>query len=45
MIHICAITKNHEFVSNLSLEDVHEQYIDWFWVDFFQPNEEEHRII
>ncbi|MFJ8244170.1 magnesium/cobalt transporter CorA [Peribacillus asahii] len=41
MIHICAITKNHEFVSNLSLEDVHEQHIDWYWVDFFQPNEEE----
>lgn len=41
MIKICAITKNNEFLLNQSLEDMHDENIDWFWVDFCQPNKEE----
>ena len=43
MIKICAITKNNELVLNQSLEAMHNSNISWFWVDFFQPNEEEIR--
>lgn len=43
MIKICAITKNNELILNQSLEAMHNSNIAWFWVDFFQPNEEEIR--
>ncbi len=41
MIKICAITKNNELLINQSLEAMQNSSIAWFWVDFFQPNEEE----
>ena len=45
MVKICAITKNNELVLNLSLEEMHDSNISWFWVDFFQPSEEEIRYL
>ena len=41
MIKICAITENNELLVNQSLEAMQNSNISWFWVDFFQPNEEE----
>lgn len=41
MIRIHAITKTKKLVSNLSLEEIQDSTIEWFWVDFYHPNEKE----
>ncbi|MWC31217.1 magnesium/cobalt transporter CorA [Paenibacillus sp. MMS18-CY102] len=43
MLSIMAVTKQHERVQGLSLEDIRLRYeaYEWFWIDFDQPSDEE----
>lgn len=39
MIRTMAVKKNKEMVRNLPLEDLLDEEISWYWVDFSQPDE------
>lgn len=41
MIHILAVTKDGHILNDLNLEQLNEEHILWYWVDFSHPTEEE----
>ncbi|WP_445486523.1 magnesium/cobalt transporter CorA [Niallia sp. 03133] len=41
MINIMAITKEQKILTNISIEQLHKQSYDWYWIDFDQPEEHE----
>lgn len=41
MIRIDGYTKNKEWLTDLAFEDLKSEELDWYWVDFFNPTEEE----
>lgn len=45
MIHTLAITKELKLKKGLSLNQLHGQDIEWFWVDFDSPTEEESQLL
>lgn len=45
MIRTCAIKKNQEVVFDLKLEELNNDNIEWFWVDFSKPTIEEIKLL
>lgn len=45
MLHTMAITKTHELVDNVPLEQLKSKKYDWFWVDFDCPTAEEEGLL
>lgn len=45
MIRTCAINKVDEIFHNLPLEDLRQEEIKWFWVDFYQPDQGEIQLL
>lgn len=45
MIRTCAVNKLDETLYNLPLEDLRQEAIKWFWVDFCQPDPNEIQIL
>ncbi|TCP54665.1 magnesium transporter [Tumebacillus sp. BK434] len=41
MIRIVAVTKQHELLNNLTLQDLHRADLAWYWVDFSTPTQSE----
>lgn len=45
MIHSLAITKDNQLLENLPLEQLTQDHIHWYWVDFVSPTEEEGKLL
>jgi len=45
MLHIYALTKQHQLLHDVSLARVAEPDILWYWVDFDQPTPEEGKLL
>ncbi|MGG3798695.1 magnesium/cobalt transporter CorA [Metabacillus fastidiosus] len=41
MISIIAVSNKLELIMNCSLDELQEDYIKWYWIDFNEPTEEE----
>ncbi|MBN8234196.1 magnesium/cobalt transporter CorA [Halobacillus kuroshimensis] len=41
MIHVMAYSKENGLKEGLSVDDLHQQQWDWYWVDFEAPTEDE----
>ncbi|GBF11903.1 magnesium/cobalt transporter CorA [Tepidibacillus infernus] len=45
MIRTIAVTKNRQLIEGLPLEELKTSQIDWYWVDFESPTEEEKKLL
>lgn len=45
MIRIIGFTKHKKWVTDLKLDQVNSTDLDWYWVDFSCPNEEECKLL
>ncbi|KGX86914.1 magnesium/cobalt transporter CorA [Pontibacillus litoralis] len=45
MIRTLAITDTKQVVADLPLNELHHDFVVWYWVDLMQPNEEETAIL
>ncbi|MGO4344443.1 magnesium/cobalt transporter CorA [Paenibacillus sp. MCAF9] len=45
MIKIVGYTKQKQWLTDLTIEDLNSPELDWYWVDFSNPNEEECRLL
>ncbi|OGX61520.1 MAG: magnesium and cobalt transport protein CorA, partial [Paenibacillus sp. RIFOXYA1_FULL_44_5] len=45
MIRILAVTKSGKFLRDLYLQALSEPHIEWYWVDFSAPSEEEMKLL
>ncbi|MDM5197625.1 magnesium/cobalt transporter CorA [Fictibacillus enclensis] len=45
MLRIMAVTKDHELILQPSVEELAEDRIEWYWVDFIDPDDEEIKLL
>lgn len=45
MIKIVGYTKQKQWLTDLTIEDLNSPELDWYWVDFSNPKEEECRLL
>ncbi|MFX3625570.1 MAG: magnesium/cobalt transporter CorA [Ectobacillus sp.] len=45
MIRICGVSKADEVHYGLTMEDVQRDELSWYWIDLFEPTEEEYTYI
>jgi magnesium transporter len=45
LLHIVAIGKDLKLRNNLNIEDIKDQSIKWYWVDFDCPTDDESNLL
>lgn len=45
LIRVKAVTTEHQWLTDIPLEQVNDSSIEWFWVDFHHPTDEEAQVL
>lgn len=45
MIHTIAVTKDQQVLHDISIQELVDSKISWYWVDFHSPTEEETQLL